>query len=136
MTVRPARSEDREAVLGLMAKLWPGEEEYEFDPVQTFVWERDEGGLGGFAAFSVRPYVDGAKSRPCPHVEGWWVDTDLRRRGVGRALIEAIETLARERGFTELTSDTLMSNRVSRAAHPRLGFTPTEQIQYFRKALR
>jgi aminoglycoside 6'-N-acetyltransferase I len=55
--------------------------------------------------------------------------------GLGRSLIAAIEEWARVRGFTELSSDTLLSNTLSRTVHPRLGFEPTEQIQYFRKEL-
>src|SRR5690606_18460796 len=94
-----------------------------------------EGGPGGFASFSVRPFVDGCDSMPCPHLEGWWVEPDLRRQGIGTALVAAVEQWARERGFTELGSDTELTNGLSRGVHPRLGFEPTEQIQYFRKRL-
>jgi aminoglycoside 6'-N-acetyltransferase I len=71
-----------------------------------------------------------------PHVEGWWVDPELRRGGIGRALIDAIERWASGQGFRELGSDTLLANRIGREAHAGLGFEPTEQIQYFRKRLR
>jgi aminoglycoside 6'-N-acetyltransferase I len=135
MPVRPARLEDRAAAIALMVKLWPDAQELDFEPAEMFVWEREDGSLGGFASFSIRPFVDGCESRPCPHVEGWWVDEDLRRQGIGAALIGVIEDWARDRGFTELGSDTLLSNGLSRTVHPRLGFEPTEQIQYFRKAL-
>lgn len=135
MPIRPARPEDRDSVLKMMAKLWPDESEFEFSPGQIFVWERGEGGLGGFSEYSVRSFVDGCSIMPCPHVEGWWVDEDLRRQGIGGALIAAIEDWSRAQGFTELGSDTLLENMLSRTVHPRLGFEPTEQIQYFRKRL-
>lgn len=140
MPVRPARPEDADAVLVMMAELWPDEDAagFLFEAERVFIWERKSEarpGLGGFAEVSVRPYVDGAESAPCPHVEAWWVAPDLRRRGVGRALIAAVEDWARAAGFAELSSDALLSNRRSRAAHTRLGFEATERIQYFRKRL-
>jgi aminoglycoside 6'-N-acetyltransferase I len=118
-----------------MAKLWPGEDDYDFGGETVFVFEREAGGLGGFASVSVRPEVEGCRSARCPHVEGWWVDPDLRRHGVGRALLEAIERWCLERGFTELSSDTELENGLSRTVHPKLGYEPTVQIQYFRKGL-
>ena len=135
MSVRPARPSDRDSVFAMMAKLWPEAEDLEFNPDALFVWQRENGHLGGFASFSLRAYVDGCDSMPCPHVEGWWVDEDLRRTGVGRALIAAIEDWASERGFVELGSDALLANTRSHSAHQSIGFEPTEQLQYFRKAL-
>jgi aminoglycoside 6'-N-acetyltransferase I len=58
-----------------------------------------------------------------------------RRRGVGRALVAAVEAWARAQGFAELGSDTWIDNELGLAAHDALGFTRTERIQYFRKRL-
>ena len=70
MTVRPARAEDEPAVLAMMARLWPDEEEVGYDGETVFVWERPDGTLGGFASAAVRPFVDGCTIAPCPHLEG------------------------------------------------------------------
>lgn len=126
---------DMSRVRELAHQLWPDEPLYDFQGEHVFVWERDNGSLAGFASVSVRPWVDGSESEPCPHVEAWFVEADLRRRGVGRALILAIEDWCRERGFTELTSDTGLDNDVSLRAHSAIGFNPTERIQYFQKSL-
>ena len=134
MLVRPARAEDRDAVLAMMAALWPDGSDFAFDSDWLFVAE-DDRRLSAFVYFSLRPFVDGCDSNPVPHIEGWWVEPDQRRRGIGRALIAAVENWAIARGFTELGSDTLLSNSLSRSVHLKLGFEPTEQIQYFRKQL-
>jgi aminoglycoside 6'-N-acetyltransferase I len=63
------------------------------------------------------------------------VDADVRRSGVGRALVAAVEDWARGRGFTELGSDALIDNTVSHHAHRALGFEERERVIYFRKWL-
>ena len=73
---------------------------------------------------------------PIPYIEGWWVAPDLRRSGVGRTLIEAIEGWCRDHGYTELGSDVEVDNGPSLAAHSALGFAPTVRLQFFRKRLK
>ena len=130
------REDERPAVDAMMRALWP-----DFDgdpgPGQILVWERPGGaGLGGFVQLNVRAYGEGCDTHPVPWIEGWWVAPDLRRTGVGRALIAEVESWARLAGFAELGSDTWIDNAPSIAAHQALGFEPTERIQFFRKRLR
>jgi len=135
MPVRPMRASELSHVQALARQLWPGEPLYEFRDEQVFVWEREQGCLGGFASVSIRPWVQGSQSEPCPHVEAWFVESDLRHGGVGRALMVAIEDWCRERGYRELTSDAELRNKVSLRAHSAVGFKPTVRIQYFKKAI-
>jgi aminoglycoside 6'-N-acetyltransferase I len=143
--VRRAQSEDRAEHARMRAALWPEEDpaaleedlaEMLADPKQVaFVAERDYGGLCGFAEASVRPYANSNDEMPCAFLEGWWVDDDLRRSGVGRALIGAVEDWARGGGFTELGSDAVLSNTLGHTAHRALGFEEVERVVYFRKFL-
>lgn len=48
---------------------------------------------------------------------------------------EGCRNWARERGFTELASDTEVENDLSLAAHLRFGFFETERLIKFRKPL-
>ena len=67
-------------------------------------------------------------------LEEWFVDADVRRQGVGRALIAAAEAWAQGNGFNELASDTLIDNKTSLASHLALGFTEVErQINFIKK---
>jgi aminoglycoside 6'-N-acetyltransferase I len=78
----------------------------------------------------------GCDSAPVPYIEGWWVAPELRRAGVGRALVGAVEQWCKEQGFDELGSDVELDNDVSLRAHAALGFEPTLRLQFFRKRLR
>jgi len=128
------RASDLSEVQILARKLWPDNPAPDFPGETVFVWEEGDI-IGGFASVSVRPWVDGADCEPCPHVESWFVEAALRRRGVGRALVKAIEEWCGQRGYRELTSDTNLDNEASRAAHKAIGFEATEQLQYFKKSL-
>ena len=109
----------------MMRALWPASAHYDFTDETVFVWERPTGGLGGFVC----------DCTPVPYIEGWWVAQDLRRAGIGRALIEAVEQCCREHGYTELGSDVEVDNAGSVKAHADLGFESTLQLQFFRKRL-
>ena len=55
------------------------------------VAERENGALCGFLEAAIRPYAEGTEPRPVGYIEGWYVDPDVRRQGIGRALVEAAE---------------------------------------------
>ncbi|HEY0789004.1 MAG TPA: aminoglycoside 6'-N-acetyltransferase [Thermoanaerobaculia bacterium] len=131
----------------MRARLWPahpGEHAEEIasffggarsDPAEVFV--ADEGGaLVGFAEVSIRSHAEGCEPGRIAYLEGWWVEPEHRDRGVGRALIAAVEEWGRGRGCTALASDTEVDNAASAAAHAALGFEEVERIVCFRKDLR
>lgn len=96
----------------------------------------DEGsGPVGFAEVGTRAYADGCESSPVGYLEGWYVDPAFRRRGIGRALVEASLAWARERGLREFASDALLENLDSQQAHMAVGFAEVERIVIFRRAL-
>ena len=143
--IRPLEAVDKSEHARMRAALWPDEDVEElageFDRLLTeadqvvFVAERPEGGLCGMVEADVRPFANGVDEQPCAYVEGWWVDDDVRRTGIGRALIAAVEDWARERGFHELGSDALLDNVLSHTAHRALGFEERERTVNFRKFL-
>jgi len=144
-TVRRTQAADRSEHARMRAALWPDEDPQELaddlatlleDPTQiAFVAERGDGRLCGFAEASVRRYANSNDESPCAFLEGWWVDENVRRSGVGRALVAAIEEWARAQGFTELGSDALLDNTLGHQAHHALGFEERERVIYFRKWL-
>ncbi len=135
--VRAMREGEVAEVHAMMMALWS---DFDGDTggEHVLVWDRGDGGpLGGFVAYAVRAHGEGCDaSGPVPWIEGWWVAPELRRAGIGRALIAAVEAWARAAGFVELGSDVEVDNTGSLDAHAALGFEPTERIQYFHKHLR
>ena len=89
----------------------------------TLVAERRDGGLCGFAEVAERPWSEGADRGPVAYLEGWWVDADVRRTGVGAALVHAAEAWARAQGYRHFCSDIEPGNEASLAAHQALGFS-------------
>ena len=139
--IREYRPADRRAYQALREKLWPdcsdsdNDSWFTRDDATTFLAERPDGSLCGFVEVGSRPYAEGCESSPVGYIEGWWVDADVRKRGVGRALIEAAEQWARSKGYTEMASDALIDNSVSHASHKALGFEEVERLVMFRKSL-
>jgi molybdopterin synthase catalytic subunit/RimJ/RimL family protein N-acetyltransferase len=150
MTVRPIQPADRSEWLRMRAALWPecpsADHAREIDdqlsgrasacvPTAVLVAERPGGGrLCGFVELSVKP-LDGFETHPVTYIEGWYVDEDVRRAGVGRALVAAAETWARQQGCAEIGSGCDVTNRVSHAAHLAVGFEPIDDLIFFRKRL-
>lgn len=133
MTTRRARPEDMPTVLAMMRALTG--EEYDFDDEIVFVAERGDGAPAGFISLSLRAWAEGCDSTPVPYVEGWWVEAENRRRGLGRALMVAAENWCRENGYSELGSDADLTNNGSLRAHAALGFEPAARVQFFSKRL-
>jgi aminoglycoside 6'-N-acetyltransferase I len=102
----------------------------------VFVSAREDGRLGGFAEVSIRDRVDGSLCARVACLEGWFVEPDLRGKGIGRKLVEASERWAAARGLMEIASDAELSNTVGLKAHEALGFRETFRLVHFLKRLK
>jgi aminoglycoside 6'-N-acetyltransferase I len=79
--------------------------------------------------------VNGCATSPVAFLEGLYVEPQVRRQGVARALVGAVEEWGREMGCREFASDALLENVSSHSMHRGLGFEETERVVYFRKEL-
>lgn len=100
-----------------------------------FVAERPSSGLAGFIEIGIRPYAEGCESTAVPFIEGWYVDADVRRTGIGTRLVRAAEDWARDQGYREIGSDVEIGNDVSLAAHGALGYEEVSRLVCFRREL-
>ena len=102
----------------------------------VFVCESPTGGLHGMIEVSIRAYAEGCYTGHVGYIEGWYVDENVRRQGVGGALVEAAEGWAIAQGCTEMGSDAVFDNLLSHKAHLGLGYEEVVQIVCFRKDLK
>ena len=146
MNIRLVGDRDASEWARLRDALWPGlsavDHEREMadyrghpETKAVFVVDRGDGRLGGFLEAAARVVADGCETSPVGYIEGWYVDPDLRRLGLGSALVSAAEDWARARGYTEMASDCLVENSVSFMAHSSLGYREVERLVHFRKSL-
>ena len=140
------RPSEHEAWLRLRALLWPEEPKDELvsgmriildDPERNAVFAARgaNGELAGFVEAALRDWAEGCRSRPVGYVEGWYVVPELRRRGIGRRLVEAAEEWARSRGCMEMGSDAELSNGPSHRAHAALGYAEVVRVVAFAKKI-
>lgn len=143
--IRKARSEDQGEWLRMRLALWPEEPVQELIEDQ-FVWlrekqcvalvaERTPDKLCGFLEAAIRPCdCDGTVGR-FGYVEGWYVDLDVRRQGVGSSLLAAAESWVKNQGCEIMLSDARTENALSQAVHHALGFEEVERLVHFRRRL-
>ncbi len=103
--------------------------------VAVWIAERPSGGLCGFLEASIRPYAEVSEAQPVGYIEGWYVDPDVRRHGVGRALVVAAEEWVRSLGCRQMASDAEIENGVSIEAHVAIGYREVGRVVHFSKDL-
>ncbi|EJA5727508.1 cryptic aminoglycoside N-acetyltransferase AAC(6')-Iy/Iaa [Salmonella enterica] len=128
---------------GLRKQLWPdhpddahladGEEILQTDHLASFIAMAD-GVAIGFADASIRhDYVNGCDSSPVVFLEGIFVLSSFRQRGVAKQLIAAVQRWGTNKGCREMASDTSPENTISQKVHQALGFEETERVIFYRK---
>ncbi len=143
--VRPLREDDLPEWFRLRRMLWDelSEEEhrdemldiYEHTDSQLVLVAETDGRLIGFLEASIRPFVEDCITDHVGYLEGWFVETDFRRYGIGSDLVRDAERWARKKGCTEMASDAEVGNDLSLAAHLKLGYEETSRLVHLRKDL-
>ena len=147
MRVRLVEAKDRSDWLRMRSSLWPDcpAERHiaEMDRIfadlsaaPVFVAEDDAGKPCGFIEASLRTYAEGCvPGAPIGYIEGWYVEPEQRRVGVGAILVRMAEAWAILQGCQEMASDCLVDNSASYSAHLSMGYRETERLIHFRKSL-
>jgi aminoglycoside 6'-N-acetyltransferase I len=144
-SIRRGMANDATQWAPLRQALWPDEdaaqlaaeiEEVLANGTVVFLAFDHQGAAIAFAEAALRhDYVNGTESSPVGFLEGWYVAPQWRGKGLGRALVAAVEGWVRDQGCHEFASDALLDNSASLAAHVACGFEETERVVYFRKPL-
>lgn len=144
-TIRRAAPEDKQEWIRMRQGLWPDApleylnfdlDELLADPdAAVFVASDSHGQLIGLIEAGLRAYGEGCETTPVGYIEAWYVDPHVRGQKLGRELVQIAEQWAREKGCTEMASDTWLENDVSIAAHLKLGYWEAERLVHFVKRL-
>jgi aminoglycoside 6'-N-acetyltransferase I len=144
-TIRRATPEDKPEWTRMRQGLWPDAplEYLDFDlddlladsDAGIFVASNADGKLVAFIEASLRDYGEGCETSPVGYLEAWYVDERLRGQKLGKELVRIAEQWAREKGCTEMASDTWLENDVSIAAHLKMGYEEVERLVHFVKRL-
>lgn len=144
--VRPIKEKDIAGWFRLRKLLWEGSSDeehrtemrdiYEHTETQfVLVAETEDNKLVGFLEASIRPFVEDCHTDHVGYLEGWYVETEFRRYGIGRKLVRVAENWARSKGCREMASDAEVGNDLSLKAHQKLGYEETSRLVHLRKDL-
>jgi aminoglycoside 6'-N-acetyltransferase I len=145
-SVRPLQERDLNEWLRLRKRLWDAISEADHksemvdiidhpDSQFVLVAEREAGKLLGFLEVSIRPFVEDCETDHVGYLEGWYVESEVRGRGIGKELVRIAEQWAREKGCEEMASDAEVGNELSLAVHLGLGYVETSRLVHLRKEL-
>ena len=143
--IRRATAADKSEWVRMRQMLWP---EAPVDYLQSdldkilgskkwavFVASRADGSLVAFVETSLRDYAEGCETSPVGYIEAWFVDENIRGQKLGREMILTAEDWAREKGCTEMGSDTWLENEASINAHVKTGYYEVGRLAHFAKKL-
>lgn len=145
ITYRPFEMSDLDAMEVMGRKLWSGFKEGELrellvntaqDTDRKQIWIALDTGdkYVGFTVFSVRTdYVEGAVKSPTGYLEGIFVEEAYRKKGIAEALFHLGEQWCKDKGCTQIGSDTWLSAQASRNFHQKLGFWEEDVLVHFLK---
>jgi ribosomal protein S18 acetylase RimI-like enzyme len=136
LVVRPARAEDREAVLAFCAQTWS---DGDYIPYVWDAWLQDARGALLVAVLAGRP-VGVVHTRMIADDEAWLegirVDPAVRQQGIGRVLTSRALAAAHERGAAVARLFTAQTNVASKQMIAKFGFARVaEMLRYEAPAL-
>jgi ribosomal protein S18 acetylase RimI-like enzyme len=141
ITLRPMRKADLPAVLGLLEQLGYAMDADELARRYASVAAEQrhhvlvaeaEGRVAGAMHVYARPALE---KPPEAIVQSLVVDRSARGRGIGRALMEAAETWAAERGFGSVALTSQVTREEAHAFYERLGYERIATSLLLRKTL-
>ena len=142
--IRRATHKDKDEWFRMRKGIWPeAPDDYlDFDLDDILASDNDavffamvEDHPVGMIEARIREYGEGCETSPVGYIEGWFVQEKYRGKSVAGVLTQTAENWAREKGCTEMASDTWLDNEVSIRAHIKLGYDEVERLVHFVKRL-
>lgn len=144
-TIRRAAHEDKPEWVRMRQGLWPEapldylsldlDRLLDDENSAVFLASNADGKLVAFIEAGLRDYAEGCETSPVGYILAWYVDPHVRGQKLGRELIQVAEAWAREKGCTEIASDTWLDNHASIQAHLKMGYYEVDRLVHFVKRL-
>jgi aminoglycoside 6'-N-acetyltransferase I len=144
-TIRRASSEDKPEWLRMRQGLWP-EAPADYLSLDLDKLLNDENSavflaadmhakLVAFIEVGLHDYAEGCETSPVGYILAWYVDPHVRGQKLGRELIRVAEEWARQKGCTEMASDTWLENHAGIQAHLKMGYYEAARLVHFVKKI-
>ena len=144
ITLRRVIQEDKAEWFRMRKGIWPDVP----DNYMTFDMDRLLANVDYFVIFAcdgdrpiglteagIRDYGEGCETSPVGYLEGWFVQEEYRGKRIAGLMTQAAENWMREKGCTEVASDTWLDNEPSIRAHVNMGYHEVERLVHFVKRL-
>ena len=144
ITLRRVMQEDKAEWFRMRKGIWPDVP----DNYMTFDMDRLLANVDYFVIFAcdgdrpiglteagIRDYGEGCETSPVGYLEGWFVQEEYRGKRIAGLMTQAAENWVREKGCTEVASDTWLDNEPSIRAHVNMGYHEVERLVHFVKRL-
>ena len=144
ITLRRVMQEDKAEWFRMRKGIWPDAP----DNYMTFDMDRlladdnyfvifacDGGRPIGLTEAQIRDHAEGCETSPVGYLEGWFVQEEYRGKRIAGLMTQAAENWMREKGCTEVASDTSLDNEPSIRAHVNMGYHEVERLVHFVKRL-
>ena len=144
ITIRRVTQEDKAEWLRMRKGIWPeAPDEYlNFDMDEILaddnymvIFACDGDKPIGLTEAQIKGSAEGCETSPVGYLEGWFVQDDYRGKSVVGIMTRAAEDWIREKGCTEVASDTWLDNESSIRAHVKMGYVEVERLVHYVKQL-
>lgn len=88
--------------------------------------------IAGLIELSLRNIVDGCLSSPVAYLEGLYLKKKYRGKGLGKGAIKIILKWCKEKGLSELATDTELTNLRAQNLYKTVGFQEIDRVVEFR----
>ncbi len=82
----------------------------------------------GMVELSLRNIVDGCLSSPVPYLEGLYLMSGYRNKGVGQQVMQLLIQWCMDNGHKEFATDTEITNHRAQQFYERLGFAEVDRV--------
>lgn len=143
--IKVANLDNIEEIIKMALALWPDNQyselkkefleivDTENENEEVLLFQKENESLGFIHVAIRNDYVEGADFSPTGYIEGIFVKTNYRMKGIAKILVKAGEDWAKDRGCRQMASDVEFSNKDSINFHKSINYNEVNRVVCFLK---